>query len=90
MASNNNLSVSLYYWAKGCDEKKEQLRDWLNLAILELAGDGRNEVASTQANGVAVAFRSSSMSLKDWIDALTEALQMLDGSKVTRTQAYFG
>jgi hypothetical protein len=72
------VSKTLYLWAKNSPERTEQIRDWLDAAILEIASSNGSTVASTTANGVAVAFMSSSMTLAEWVGILSEALQMID------------
>ena len=79
-----DLSKALYTWANNCDERKEQLSDWLDTAIVSIATSSGKTVASTTANGLAVSFMSNSLTLEEWVTALTRALDMLNGIGIKR------
>lgn len=72
------LSVILYNWSKCDGERQSQLKEWLDDAITQCASNNGLNLASTSANGVSVAFMSNSLTIVDWMGALSEALQMLD------------
>lgn len=69
---------ALYLWAQGCEDRIEMIRSWRDDVIINIASSGGKTVASTTANGLAVAFVSSSMTLDQWLVTLSEALVMLE------------
>jgi hypothetical protein len=77
------LDKSLYLWGKNCPERLEQLRTWLDATIIKCASGEGKTVASTTANGISVAFMSSSLTVEEWIAALTSAIRMLENPGVS-------
>lgn len=72
-----DLKTSLYLWARNSEERIQLLNDWLDDAIMKCATSDGLTVASTTTNGVAVSFMSDSLTLIDWIEALTGAIEMI-------------
>lgn len=79
------LSKILYQWAKCDGERQAQLQEWLDEAIIQCAQNKGQDVASTSANNVSVAFMSSSLTLVEWMSALSEALSYINNpAKMSR------
>lgn len=72
------LSRILYTWARCSGERQEQLKDWLDEAITQCAANKGQDLASTTANSVTVAFMNNSLTIIGWMGALSEALEMID------------
>lgn len=72
------LSVILYQWAKCDGERQALLKEWLDTAILQCASNNGLNLASTSANGVSVAFMSNSLTIVEWMGALSEAIETIN------------
>lgn len=81
------LSVILYNYAKCDGEKMALLKEWLDEAIMAMAQNRGQDLASTSANGISVAFMSNSLSIVDWLGALSEAIEMINNPNKSQRKA---
>lgn len=81
------LSKILYLWARACPERREQLQEWLDIAVTKCATGQGATLASSTANGISVTFMSDSMTIVEWMSELSQAILTLDNPVVGQKKA---
>lgn len=77
----------MYLWAKNDTEKQQLLEDWFDEAVTKCAQNMGQDLASTSANGVSVSFMSSSMTIEQWLMALSGAIEAIKNPTTLRRKA---
>lgn len=75
---DQQLSKSLYRWAKNNPDNQELLETWLSQTITAIAAGNGAEVQSTSGNGIMVSFQTNKMSVMDWFKTISKALEYLE------------
>ena len=83
---DSTLARTLYKWAKNNPVNQDLLEQWQTAAITQIAAGNGQSVQSTSANGVSVSFQTGGMSVSDWFNTLTLALDFLNSPQSARTK----
>jgi hypothetical protein len=78
------LAKSLYIWARKNPDNYSKLENWLEDAVTAIAEGKGSQVQSTTANGVSVSFATNSLTVADWFNTLSQAIQFIDSPPVSK------
>jgi len=78
------LSKSLYKWARNKPENKAKLERYLDEALEAIAEGRGKDVQSTSSNGVAVAFSTKGLTVTEWFNTVSKALDFIANPPVNK------
>jgi hypothetical protein len=81
------LARSLATWAGDSNERKQQLQDYMDEALVKIVAGKGKDVQSVTANGVSTTFSNDSLTVSEWFSTLTKALEIINNPLAGRKKA---